>query len=316
LRVAFAGTPEFAVPALRALAHSRHELVGVLTQPDRPRGRGRLIEPSAVKIAAAEYRLAVEQPATLKSAAAREVLAGWRADVLVVVAYGLILPQSILEVPRYGCLNIHASLLPRWRGAAPVQRAILSGDETTGITIMLMNEGLDTGPILLQRPARIEADDTAGTLEARLAVLGSEALLESLERWPAGNLVSREQPSDGASYAAKIDKREARLDWRVDALALERRVRALNPRPIAETLLDGEQLRIFRASVSSLPIGDPRSPGIVVAADESGITVQCGEGQLVLLQVQRAGRRPVTAREFTNSVQLVGRVLGEQSDGT
>jgi methionyl-tRNA formyltransferase len=308
LRVGFAGTPEFAVPALHALARSSHELVGVLTQPDRPSGRGRVMTPSAVKNAAREYGLPVAQPESLRTPDARDDLAAWRADVLVVVAYGLLLPRDILCVSRHGCVNIHASLLPRWRGAAPIQRAILAGDDETGVSIMLMDEGLDTGPLLLQRRLAIDAAETAGELEARLAQAGAEALLEALTGWPGGALTPQVQTAQGATYARKIDKTEALIDWSRDADSIARQVRAFNPRPIAETTLDGEQLRIHAAQART---GGPGGlPGEVLGTESGGIAVRCGAGSLLLTQVQRPGRRPIPARELASATRLAGRVLG------
>jgi methionyl-tRNA formyltransferase len=246
LRVAFAGTPEFALPALRAL-HARHDIVGVLTPPDRPSGRGRQLTPSVVKSLALELQLPIAQPATLKDGAAVAQLHAWNPDVLVVVAYGLLLPPAVLELPRRGCLNIHASLLPRWRGAAPIERAILAGDAQTGITIMQMDRGLDTGPMLLQRPLPISGTDTGGTLTQRLADCGADALLEALSGLERGDLTPRPQPGEGVSYAAKLSKADARIDWARSAAEIARQVRALNPRPMAETQSAGEQLRVISA---------------------------------------------------------------------
>ncbi|HKZ72696.1 MAG TPA: methionyl-tRNA formyltransferase [Steroidobacteraceae bacterium] len=314
MRVAFAGTPEFALPALHALAQSPHQLVGVLTQPDRPRGRGQRVGSSPVKAAAERLGAPIAQPATLRTDAGLAELASWQPDVLVVVAYGLILPAAALALPRSGCVNIHASLLPRWRGAAPIQRAILAGDGESGVTIMLMDAGLDTGPMLLQKRIPLRADETAGTLHDTLAALGAEALIETLARWPAGDLSPRPQPPEGATYAAKIDKSEAMIDWRTDAAAIERQVRAFNPSPVAETRLDGEQLRIFgaRARPGGLSTADA-PPGLVLAAESGGIVVGCGRGRLLVTQVQRPGRRPVPARELASSLPLVGRTLGTGS---
>lgn len=312
LRVAFAGTPDFAVPALRALIDSRHQVVGVLTRPDRPKGRGQRIAASPVKQAAEAAHLPVAQPETLKSDAGRADLVSWNPDVLVVVAYGLILPPAALALPRLGCVNIHASLLPRWRGAAPIQRAILAGDEYTGATIMLMDAGLDTGPVLLQRRLRIEAEDTGGSLHDRLSVLGAQALLEALDGLARGTLSARPQPADGVTYAAKLDKAEALIDWSANAAEIERKVRAFNPWPIAETRFEAEQLRILRARAQNSqasPAAGPR-PGTVLAVRDNAILVQCGEGQLAVHEIQRPGKRPVSARDFANTAALVGRSLG------
>jgi methionyl-tRNA formyltransferase len=258
LRIAFAGTPDFSVPALEALLKAGHSVVGVLTQPDRPKGRGRQIAASPVKAAALAQGIPVSQPLSLKDEAGRAELLAWRPDVLVVVAYGLILPPAALGIPRMGCINIHASLLPRWRGAAPIQRAILAGDATSGVTIMLMDVGLDTGPMLLRKEVSIEADETGGSLHDRLSVLGGAALIEALEGHAAGTLRAIPQPAEGVTYAAKLEKAEALIDWTRDAFEIERQVRAFNPWPIAETRLDGEQLRIFEARAADSRFGDDR----------------------------------------------------------
>ena len=322
MRVAFAGTPEFALPTLAALS-AHHELVGVLTQPDRPKGRGQRLAASPVKRAATAHQLPVAQPHTLKNEAGRATFSAWAPEVLVVVAYGLILPREVLSLPRYGCINVHASLLPRWRGAAPIQRAILAGDAETGVTIMQMDSGLDTGPVLLQRRLLISDQHTGGMLHDELAALGAAVLLEALEGLSSGSLRARPQPSDGASYAPKIDKAEARIDWRRDAREIERQVRAFNPSPVAETRLDGEQLRILAARAE--PGGQTPMPsaenvqenvvkthdsGSIVAVREDSIVVQCGTGALALTQMQRPGRRPVSARDFSHSLTLAGRRLG------
>jgi len=320
LRVAFAGTPDFSVPALEALVASKHTVVGVLTQPDRPKGRGRQITAGPVKAAALAHGIPVAQPVTLKDPAGRAELEAWRPDVLVVVAYGLILPAAVLAIPRLGCVNIHGSLLPRWRGAAPIQRAILAGDSITGVTIMLMDAGLDTGPMLLKRETPIEATDTGGSIHDRLSALGALALLEALEGYSAGTLAPVSQPVEGVTYAAKIDKSEALLDWRRQAVELDRQIRAFNPWPIAETRLDGEQLRVFAASpvadgaFASITTGSPSSgpePGTITAVSDAGVVVQCGRGgQLSLQQLQRPGRRAVQAADFIRGIQLTGRRLG------
>ena len=312
LRVAFAGTPDFSVPALEALVASRHAVVGVLTQPDRPKGRGRQITAGPVKAAALAHGIPVAQPLSLKDPAGRAELEAWRPDVLVVVAYGLILPPAVLALPRLGCINIHGSLLPRWRGAAPIQRAILAGDSCTGVTIMLMDVGLDTGPMLLKQEIPIESTDTGGSIHDRLSVSGASALLEALESYSAGTLKPIPQPAEGVTYASKIEKSEALLDWHRDALELDRRVRAFNPWPVAETRLEGEQLRVFGTAVleglNSTEIGT--EPGTITAVGDSGVVVQCGRGQLALQQLQRPGRRAVPAADFIRGMPLTGRRLG------
>ena len=304
MRIVFAGTPEFAVPPLAALCASRHEVVGVLTQPDRPAGRGRKLVTSAVKNFALQQGLPIAQPQTLRSTEGRESLVHWQPDVLVVVAYGLILPGEVLSMPRFGCLNIHASLLPRWRGAAPIQRAILAGDEYTGVTLMQMDAGLDTGPMLLQRRVAIGADVDSAALHATLAQVGAEALLETLDGLETGTLAAQPQPSSGVTDAAKIDKAEARIDWQHDAIDIARRVRAFRPWPIAETSQRGEQVRIHEAVV----IGDAEAgraagtvPGTLLGLRADRLLVACGRDCLGIGVLQRAGRRSVTAREFANT---------------
>ncbi len=302
------------MPALQALGASAHTVVGVLTQPDRPRGRGRQLAASPVKRAAVAAGLPVAQPPTLKTEEGRAPLLAWNPDVLVVVAYGLILPPAALGIPRFGCVNIHASLLPRWRGAAPIQRAILAGDAETGVTIMQMDAGLDTGPMLLRRSMPIEPDDSGGSLHDRLATLGANALLEVLDRIADGTAVPQPQPETGVTYAAKIDKAEARIDWSARAVEIERRVRAFNPWPIAETRYEGEQLRVLKAKAEadeSTRLGG-QPPGTIISVSERAVLVQCGLGRLAIAEVQRPGKRPVSARDFANAAPLLGRRLGDQ----
>jgi len=311
LRIVFAGTPEFAVPALEALHAARHEIAAVYTQPDRPAGRGQTLTASPVKRRALELGLPVEQPSSLKSADAVARLAGQRVDLMVVIAYGLILPQAVLDVPRLGCWNIHASLLPRWRGAAPIQRAILAGDVQTGVTIMQMDAGLDTGPMLLVHPATIGARDHAGDLHDRLSALGAEAIVAAIDEWHAGRLVPRPQPPDGATYASKIRKEEARIDWTHSAVVVDRLVRAFNPWPVAETLWAGRQLRVWQAEPEPAAASGPAAEaGTVLEAVDGRIVVATGEGNLRLARVQLAGRRAMTAAEFLNAHSLTGARLG------
>ena len=313
MRVAFAGTPEFALPALEAL-HAHHEIAGVLTQPDRPSGRGRKLTASPVKRAALAAHLPLAQPHTLKGEAARAQLGAWQPEVLVVVAYGLILPREVLQLPRLGCLNIHASLLPRWRGAAPVQRALLAGDRESGVTIMQMDEGLDTGPVLLQRRLPIRGDHTGGSLHEELASLGAAALIEALEGLAAGTLRAAAQPLDGVTYAPKIDKAEARIDWTADASHIERQIRAFNPRPVAETALGGERLRVYGAYVPKRIVDEPGAkitePGAIIAVKGDNMIIRCGRGYLAITEVQRPGRRPVRVRDYSQGLTLSGRRLG------
>jgi methionyl-tRNA formyltransferase len=303
MRIVFAGTPDFSVPPLAALLQSSHEVVGVLTQPDRPSGRGRNLSASAIKEFALKNSLPLEQPQTLRTTEGRAALEAWRPDVLVVVAYGLILPPEALAIPKHGCLNIHASLLPRWRGAAPVQRAILAGDSETGVTIMQMDAGLDTGPILLQRALPIaDTDDSVSVLD-KLAALGAPALLEVLSGIESGSVSARVQPSEGVTYAKKIEKSEARIDWRRSASEIDRQIRAFRPWPIAETTHRGEQVRVHRAQVLSGSTATARRPGSILGLKDDLLLVACGEAVLGIAELQRAGRRNMTAREFFNGLR-------------
>ena len=307
LRLLFAGTPEFALPALDALAASGNTLVGVLTQPDRPAGRGLRAQASPIKRRALELSVPVLQPATLRDEGVQALLASKSADVLVVAAYGLLLPTTVLALPRLGCVNIHASLLPRWRGAAPIQRAILAGDLETGVSIMHMDAGLDTGPVYLRRAIPIERSDTAGSLHDRLATLGAQALLEALPAIADGSLRAVPQDSGAATYAKRIDKCEARLDWTRSAPQLELQVRAFNPWPVCETRWAGHTLRIWEARAVSQPV--QAAPGTVLAAGRDGIDVAAGEGVLRVLRLQRAGKTVVSAGDFANAHPLAGAVL-------
>jgi methionyl-tRNA formyltransferase len=316
LRIAFAGTPEFALPALRALAASPHELVGVLTQPDRPAGRGaagrpRELKASPVKRLAGELGLSLAQPARLKSEDERAPLLRWASDLLVVVAYGLLLPRAVLELPRLGCLNIHASLLPRWRGAAPIQRAILAGDRETGVTIMQMDQGLDTGAMLAQRRLAVGDHADAGELHASLAELGAQLLLDTLDAVEAGRAHAEPQPEQGVSYAAKIDKLEARIDWRRSAEQISRQVRAFSTWPVAETLWQGTQLRIREAHVgpgpaTSTDASSHAEPGDVLGLAGDALQVLCGQGVLAVTKLQLAGRRVLSAGDFVSGQSLDG----------
>jgi methionyl-tRNA formyltransferase len=306
MRIVFAGTPEFAVPALEALVGGLHSVVAVYTQPDRPAGRGRALTASPVKQRALALNLPVHQPASLRDAAVQAELAALKPDLMVVVAYGLILPQAVLDIPKHGCLNIHASLLPRWRGAAPIQRAIRAGDQETGITIMQMDAGLDTGPMLLQLSCPIENDDSAARLHDRLAPLGAEALLRVLPPLEAGTLKPQPQPTEGVTYAHKLDKREAQIDWRQPALAIARQVRAFNPWPVATTTLNGKTVRLWQARVlATESAGAP--PGRILAAGAEGVDVATGAGVLRLLQLQWPGGRVLSAAEAANGRELAGR---------
>jgi methionyl-tRNA formyltransferase len=300
LRLAFAGTPEFAVPHLAACAQPGIEIAVVYTQPDRAAGRGRKLAASPVKQAALAAHLVVEQPETLRDPAARERLRELDLDLLVVVAYGLILPRKVLALPRHGCWNVHASLLPRWRGAAPIQRALLEGDSETGVCLMQMEAGLDTGPVLLERRTPIAPDDNGGTLHDRLAALGAETLAEGLQRLLQGTLPAPvPQPAEGATYAHKLEKSEARLDWNEPAIALERKVRAFDPWPVAEATLGGERLRIWHAV--ALPTHSRAAPGTVVAATRDGIDIACADGMLRVTALQREGGRRIGVADYLNA---------------
>ena len=305
MKVVFAGTPDFAVPVLQVLLQSAHEVVAVLTQPDRPAGRGRHTHTSPVKRLAVDRGIPVHQPVNLRGESARAALDALHADLMVVVAYGLILPPAVLAMPRLGCLNVHASLLPRWRGAAPIQRAIMAGDTETGVTLMQMEAGLDSGPVLATCACVIGATDTGGRLHDRLAQLGAQLLHDKLDAIEQGRLTPQAQDEAQVTYAAKLEKSEALIDWNLDADTLGRRVRAFNPWPVAETQFAGRQLRVWEAGVVSA--SDPgQAPGTVVAAGKSGIDVACGTGMLSLLRVQLPGARPVAAADFVNAHSLSG----------
>ena len=300
LRLVFAGTPEFSVPCLEACRASGAEVVAVYTQPDRPAGRGRKLTPSPVKQAALAAGMAVEQPESLKSAEAQQALAAYQPDLLVVVAYGLILPRKVLAIPRLGCWNVHASLLPRWRGAAPIQRAILAGDSESGVDLMQMEAGLDTGPVLLQRRTPIARVDTGGSLHDRLSALGAEVLAEGLRQVLAGEtLAATPQPEEGVLYAHKLDKAEAKLDFSKPAVELERQVRAFDPWPIAEGEIAGEPLRIWAAQ--AIELDHHAAPGDVLAAGRDGIDIACGRGALRVTFLQRAGGKRIGAVDYLNA---------------
>ena len=299
MRVVFAGTPPFAATALEAIVAAGHHVALVLTQPDRPAGRGLKLTPSAVAALAGSLAIPIDKPASLKAAEAQARLRAAGADVMVVAAYGLILPRAVLEIPRHGCLNIHASLLPRWRGAAPIQRALLAGDERTGVCIMRMEEGLDTGPVLLRREIAIGPRETTGSLTATLAALGAEAIVAALADLPEAP--SQPQDDAQATYAHKVAKSEARIDWSKAAPEIDRQVRAFDPAPGAEATLAGEPLKIWSAE----PVAGARGePGAIVRASEGELIVACGAGGLRLLVVQRAGGRKMAVADF-----LRGRTL-------
>ncbi len=299
MRIVFAGTPEFAVASLGA-ATRHHEVVAVYTQPDRPAGRCRGLMPSPVKLDAIARGIPVFQPESLKTPEAQRQLRDLQPDLMIVVAYGLILPRAVLAIPTHGCWNVHASLLPRWRGAAPIQRAIEAGDSETGVCLMQMEAGLDTGPVLLHQSTPISDTDTGGLLHDRLAEMGARVLSDGLGLLRAGlKPVPQVQPQAGVTYAHKLDKAEARLDWNQDAAALARRVRAFNPWPVAEAALAGERVRIHGA----VPIDDNRgkAPGAVIGASRDGIDIACAQGALRLRVVQREGGKAITAADYLNA---------------
>jgi methionyl-tRNA formyltransferase len=299
MRIVFAGTPAFAVPSLRAAA-ARNEVVAVYTQPDRPAGRGREVQASPVKVEALQRGLPVLQPETLKSQLSRDALRALKPDLMVVVAYGLLLPSRILEIPRFGCWNVHASLLPRWRGAAPIQRAIEAGDAETGVCLMQMERGLDTGPVLLSQRLAIGGDETAGQLHDRLAALGAQVLADGLGLLRAGiRPVPQPQPETGVSYAHKLDKAEARLDWSQPARVLANKVRAFQPWPVAEATVAGERVRIHAAT--ALPLAHQSTPGTLLFAGRDGIDIACGDGALRIRVLQREGGRAITAADYLNA---------------
>ena len=310
MRIVFAGTPEFAAQHLQALLEAGRAVVAVYTQPDRPAGRGQKLAPSPVKQLAVQHGIPVYQPQTLREPAAQAELATLQADLMVVVAYGLILPQAVLDLPRLGCINSHASLLPRWRGAAPIQRAIEAGDDESGVTVMQMEAGLDTGPMLLKVRTPITAGDTGGTLHDRLAALGSQAVVQAVAALAAGTLTPEVQDDSLATYAHKLSKDEARIDWRRPAVELERLVRAFNPWPICHTTLGGEALKVHAARLGA----GQGEPGHILEASRNGLTVACGEGALSLTRLQLPGGKPLDFADLYNSRReqfAAGLVLGQ-----
>ncbi len=291
MKLIFAGTPEFATQALSAIVAAGHEVALVLTQPDRPAGRGMALQPSAVKKVALAHGIEVFQPLTLKDAEAQAKIAAVGAEVMVVAAYGLILPQAVLDMPRFGCINIHASLLPRWRGAAPIQRALLAGDAETGVCIMQMEAGLDTGPVLLRGAFPIEATDTTASLHDRLAGLGARLCVEALGKLP---LPAEAQPAEGVTYAHKIEKAEAVIDWTKPAIELDRHIRAFNPFPGAQALFGGQTVKLWQAS----PVAGSGPLGSVLAVDKKQVVIACGAGALAVSELQKAGGKRLPVQQF------------------
>lgn len=310
-RIVFAGSPDFAVPVLRALVASRHEVVAVLTQPDKPAGRGRKLRSSPVMLAAETAGLKILQPQTLREFQAQAQLSSLTPDLLVVAAYGQLLPPEVLEIPRVACINLHASLLPRWRGAAPIQTAIFEGDAETGISLMQMNEGLDTGDVYDMASTTILPTDTAGSLQDRLAELGAELMLRDLDAILDGTLKAKPQPDAGVCHAPRIRKTDGQIDWHRSAVEIDRQIRAFNPWPVAETSLTGGQFRCWNSRCDTDPVAPVENePGTVLGLVQSALVVQTGAGQLLLERVQLPGRKPVTATQFSQTHDLNSLVLG------
>lgn len=309
MRIVFAGTPEFAVADLQVLLDSGHEVVAVYTQPDRPAGRGRKLKASPVKELAQAAGIPVEQPASLKPVDEQQRLAEYRPDLMVVVAYGLLLPPAVLDIPTRGCVNVHASLLPRWRGAAPIQRAILAGDTETGVTLMQMEAGLDTGPMIASVRCPIGEQDNAQMLHDRLSQLGAQLLAEQLDAILAGNLNPQVQDEALVTYAEKLSKDEAAIDWTRPARRILRQVNAFNPWPVAQTGYQNQVMRIWRAELTT---GEGGAPGTVLAAGKPGIDVACGEGVLRLTEIQLPGKKRMAAAAFCNAQNPVGERLASR----
>jgi len=309
VKIIFAGTPEFSALALQKLIESEHQVIAVFTQPDRPAGRGRKLAASPVKELALQHDLPVYQPPSLKQEENQQLVSRLNADIMVVVAYGLILPQAVLDAPKYGCLNIHASLLPRWRGAAPIQRAILHGDTVSGVTIMQMDAGLDTGDMLLIRECPIAEQDTGSSLHDKLAQLGAEAILDALHNYH--DLQPQKQDDAVANYARKLDKQEACINWNDDALEIVRKIKAFNSWPVAYTDYQGQVLRIWNArQVENYRSYSSLSSGTVISQDKNGLLVQCGSGAIQITELQMPGKKRIAVSDFINSHQMSGAVLG------
>lgn len=309
MRIIYAGTPEFAVPALQAVADGAHSVVAVYTQPDRPAGRGRKLQPSPVKAKALELGIPVRQPVSLRATAVQAELQEWQADLMVVAAYGLILPVAVLDMPRLGCINIHASLLPRWRGAAPIQRALLAGDEQTGITLMQMDEGLDTGGMLAQSTLTIATGMTSAAVHDALSSDGAQLLVEHLDDIEHGRLQASPQDESQATYADKLTKQEAEIDWHKPARILCREIHAFNPWPVSHTGLEGKAVKIWQARCSANSAEAP--PGTVISHDAEKLSIACGEGQVEILGLQFPGKKRLTAGQLLNARDLTGLVFSD-----
>lgn len=309
MRIVFAGTPDFSVPPLRALIGAGHEILAVYTQPDRPAGRGRKLKPGPVKQLALDHGLPVYQPETLKTSEAQQTLRELAPDIMVVVAYGLILPEAILTIPSLGCLNIHASLLPRWRGAAPIQRAIEADDTETGVTIMQMDAGLDTGAMLLALRCPVNETDTAKILHDRLATLGANAIVDALDKLQSGQLQPQPQDEANAIYAHKLSKAEAAIDWSQSAVVIQRKIRALNPWPVATCYWQGKRLRLWNAAIGNSQDGG-KAPGTIINVGATGIEVQAGDGTVLLTELQAEGGKALSAGDFLNGNPIsIGQIL-------
>jgi len=309
LNIIFAGTPDFSVSALQALLKTEHNIIAVFTQPDRPSGRGQQLSFSPVKQLAAEQNIPVFQPLNFKTKQDQQSLIELNADMMIVVAYGIILPKIILDAPKYGCLNIHASLLPRWRGAAPIQRAILAGDKESGVTIMQMDEGLDTGDMLLTLTCDIEETETGSSLHDKLALLGGQAIIQTLANYSELFKQRKKQNSDLAIYAKKLTKQEAQINWSEEAINIKNKVNGFNSWPVAFSILDNKNIRIWSAYVYQKGATNNDLTGQVVLENKSGIIVQCGTGQLCITELQMPGKKRVSAKDFVNSRSLLGQTF-------
>ena len=313
LRIIFAGTPDFAARHLQALIDSEHQIVGVYSQPDRPAGRGKKLKASEVKELALQHDLPVFQPASLKSDDALSELSSLNADIMIVVAYGLLLPKAILEVPRLGCLNVHGSILPRWRGAAPIQRAIWAGDKETGVTIMQMDEGLDTGDMLHISRCPIDTTETSASLYTKLADLGPAALIDTIAKLANGEITPQVQDDAQANYAKKLSKEEANIDWNMDAVQIERNIRSFNPWPVCFTQMSGNTVKIYQANM----VEQQGNPGTVLQSDKHGIVIACGTNALNITQLQPQGKKPMAITDFLNGRAdwvTPGTLIGEHNE--